>query len=276
MYREDEPRRCRGWVGREPAPQDEKLGMKKPTRRTVKSESAAEAPRKSRGLKLVRRETLKERIYQELRRALQDGKFEPGEAITVKLLEDELGAGSMPIRETVQRLVAEGALMNLPTGRVRVPLFTADEYDEIKEIRLRLEGLAVFNAASRMDAETLDEITARHNDLMAAALSASEDDWSEVIHLNYLFHFGIYEAAGGKHLVSMIDSLWLRVSPLLSIPFKHKGRVYDEWVLAHDDNQKRLLQALKDRDGRAAESAMREVILTSAAWYHRHHEFASS
>lgn len=229
-------------------------------------------PHSARGLNVVRRETLKERIYQELRRALQDGKFEPGEAITVKLLENELGAGSMPIRETIQRLVAEGALMNLPTGRVRVPLFTAEEYDEIKEIRLRLEGLAAYNAAIRMDDETLAEIVERHEALMRAAEGSA--DWSEVVHLNYLFHFGIYEASRTKHLMSMIDSLWLRVSPLLSIPFKKPAQVREEWVSIHEDNQNRLLQALRDRDGRAAESAIREIILASAAWYHRHHDFA--
>jgi DNA-binding GntR family transcriptional regulator len=228
-------------------------------------------PASGRGLNLVKRETLKERIYQELRRALQDGKFEPGESITVKLLENELGAGSMPIRETIQRLVAEGALMNLPTGRVRVPLFTAEEYDEIKEIRLRLEGLAAHNAAVRMDDETLATIVERHETLMRSA--SGNADWSQVVHDNYLFHFAIYEASRTKHLLAMIDSLWLRVSPLLSIPFKKPAQVREEWISIHDDNQNRLLDALRDRDGRAAESAIREIILASAAWYHRHHTF---
>ena len=246
----------------------------------LRSTVTAEAPGKAkpgsvggRGLNLVRRETLKERIYQELRRALQDGKFEPGESITVKLLENELGAGSMPIRETIQRLVAEGALVNLPTGRVRVPLFTAEEYDEIKEIRLRLEGLAAYNAAIRMDEGALARIVQCHETLMKSA--ANDAEWSEVVHDNYLFHFAIYEASRCKHLVSMIDSLWLRVSPLLSVPFRKPKRVRDEWIAIHEDNQNRLLQALRDRDGRAAESAIREIILASAAWCHRHHEFAA-
>jgi DNA-binding GntR family transcriptional regulator len=247
--------------------------MKKPARYKSTPKPKPSAPaRGSRGLNVVRRETLKERIYQELRRALQDGKFEPGEPITVKLLENELGAGSMPIRETIQRLVAEGALMNLPTGRVRVPWFTAKEYDEIKEIRLRLEGLAAYDAAIRADDETLADITARHKALMKAA--AGDADWSEVIHLNYLFHFAIYTASQSKHLLAMIDSLWLRVGPLLIIPLKKPRQLRTEWISIHEGTQNRLIKALRDKDGRAAESAIREIILASAAWYHRHHEFS--
>ena len=249
--------------------------MKKHVRqKAAPGPKTSDNPRSSRGLNTVRRETLKERIYQELRRALQDGKFEPGESITVKLLENELRAGSMPIREAVQRLVAEGALMNLPTGRVRVPLFTAEEYDEIKEIRLRLEGLAVHDAAIRADDATLAEIIARYEALMEAA--TDEADWSEVIHLNYLFHFSIYAASQSKHLLAMIDSLWLRVSPLLIIPLKKPRQLRNEWLSIHEDTQKRLIKALRHKDGRAAESAIREIILASAAWYHRHHDFSGA
>lgn len=227
----------------------------------------------TRGLSVIRRQTLKEGIYQELRKALQEGKFEPGESITVKLLEKELGGGTMPIRETIQRLVAEGALINLPTGRVKVPLFTADEFDEIKEIRLRLEGLATHNAAVRLSDDDFARIQLCHQRLMAVA--SGDTEWGQVVHLNYLFHFSIYEAARSPHLLSMIDSLWLRVSPLLSIPFKKPPKIRREWVIGHEANQIRLLVALKHRDGKAAEAVIREVILSSAAWYHRHHQFAS-
>jgi DNA-binding GntR family transcriptional regulator len=217
--------------------------------------------------------TQKEQIYLQLRRALQEGRFEPGDPVSVKTLEDELGAGTMPVRESVQRLVAEGALVHLPTGRIRVPQFTAQEYDEIKDIRIRLEGLAVNRAATRMTAERLSIITAAYRALLEAAHKDSAG--SEAIHLNFRFHFSIYEASGSKHLISLIDSLWLRVSPLLSIPFKTPLRAREGWLTIQDDNQDRLLRALADRDDRAAESVMREIIQASAAWYHRHHTFAT-
>lgn len=228
--------------------------------------------RPGRGLRLVRRETLKERIYDEMRHALQAGKFEPGESITVKLLADELGAGTMPIRETLQRLVAEGALASLPSGRVRVPLFTPAEFDEIKEVRLRLEGMAAYHAAVLMDSASLQEINANYQTL---AKCAKDPKSSEVVHRNYQFHFAIYGVARMRHLLSIIDSLWLRVSPLLSIPFHSPAHARAEYLAIHEENHIRLLGALRDRDGRAAEASIREIILASAGWYHRHYRFAA-
>jgi DNA-binding GntR family transcriptional regulator len=242
-----------------------------------KSAAAATVPapasaRSGRRLAEVKRETLKDRIYLEVRHALQAGTFEPGEAITVKLLEEELGAGAMPIRQSLQRLVAEGALLNLPSGRVRVPLVTAEEFDEIKEIRLRLEGLAAQRAALQMDDAALARIREQYDRL--TGLLSTKFNPAEVVACNYQFHFAIYQAAQARQLLSIIDSLWLRVSPLLVIPFKQTGRPRAEYAAIHEQTHARLLEALAERDGRGAEATLREIILASAAWYHRHHEFA--
>lgn len=227
-----------------------------------------------RGLNLVRRDTLKEQTYREIRRALQIGKFEPGEFITVKHIGDEIGAGTMPIREALQRLAAEGALVNLPSGRVRVPLFTAEEFDEIKEIRLRLEGYAAYRAATQRSQEQLDEILKRFE--LLEAIEKSVDHWPEMIERNYQFHFAVYQAANTSHLITLIDSLWLRVSPLLSFPARLSTRAPSEYFSMHDTAQAALIEALEKRDARVAEAAIREIILTSASWYHRHYTFVQS
>jgi DNA-binding GntR family transcriptional regulator len=227
-----------------------------------------------RGLNLVRRDTLKEQTYREIRRALQIGKFEPGEFITVKHIGDEIGAGTMPIRESLQRLAAEGALVNLPSGRVRVPFFTAEEFDEIKEIRLRLEGYAVYRAAAQRSPEQLAEILKRFDQL--EAVEKSVDRWPEMLERNYQFHFSIYQAANTSHLITLIDSLWLRVSPLLSFPARLSSSAPSEYFSMHDVAQAALIEALKSGDARGAEAAIREIILTSAGWYHRHYSFAQS
>ena len=68
----------------------------------------------------------------------------------------------------------------------------------------------------------------------------------------------------------------LRVSPLLVIPFKQTGRPRAEYAAIHEQTHSRLIEALAERDGRGAEATLREIILASAAWYHRHHEFADA
>jgi len=221
---------------------------------------------------MVRRETLKERIYQEVRNALQAGKFAPGEAITVKLLEQELGVGAMPVRESLQRLVAEGALIALPTGRVRVPRFTPNEFDEITEIRLRLEGLAAQRAARMRDRVELARIIETHGRLNG--LLAGDGAWSEIIDANYAFHFAVYRASHAQHLLAMIDSLWLRVSPLLATPFKMPRATRLNYVAVQEPLHTNLLVAIRDQNPTLSEAAIREIIISSAAWHNRNYDFA--
>ncbi|MDT9600351.1 GntR family transcriptional regulator [Sphingosinicella rhizophila] len=228
--------------------------------------------RPARMLNLVQRDTLKTRIYREVRNALLGGHFDPGEAITVRRLAEELGAGAMPIRESLQRLVAEGALMNLPNGRVQVPRLTADEFDEIKEIRLRLEGFASARAAVRRTDKDLELISLNHDKLMG--LLTGQGEWSKITEANRAFHFSIYQASGAHHLLSLIDSLWLRVGPLLAFPFKVPMEARAAYV-ANLGRHSDLMTSVKDGDGRAAEAAIREILLASAAWYHRHYQFSA-
>jgi DNA-binding GntR family transcriptional regulator len=224
-----------------------------------------------RGGNTGRRATLKEKIYQEVRDALQAGKFEPGEAVTVKLFEQELGASIMPVRESLQRLVAEGALVLLPTGRVRVARFTTDEFEEITEMRLRLEGLAAHRAALSRTEEDMALIATAHEKLNA--LLRKNGAWSDVVQANRVFHFAIYGSAHAGHLLSMIDSLWLRVSPLLAIVFKMPRVARLNYAATQEQSHGNLVQAVRDQDARLAEASLREILITSAAWYHRHHQF---
>ena len=54
----------------------------------------------------IARETLQERVYRELRRALINGRFNPGQALTVNELAGSLRTSAMPVREAVARLVS--------------------------------------------------------------------------------------------------------------------------------------------------------------------------
>ena len=55
-------------------------------------------------------EPLHENVYQEIRRNLIAGQFQPGEAVTLRGLAAKLGTSAMPVREALRRLVAERAL----------------------------------------------------------------------------------------------------------------------------------------------------------------------
>ena len=54
-------------------------------------------------------DNLQEQLYQNIRAALLEGRFQPGERLKIRDLAAEWGTSPMPVRGALQRLVAEGA-----------------------------------------------------------------------------------------------------------------------------------------------------------------------
>jgi len=217
----------------------------------------------------VHRNTLKDQSYSELRRALVTGRFQPGEHVTVKLLAEQLGSGIMPVREAVQRLVAEGALVNLPSGRVCVPSLTRAEFDEIIEIRMLLEPHCCHKAAEAMTDAIFAEISEGQARLRALSSGSPE----EVLWANHQYHFGIYRQAGWLQMLGLIESVWLRFGPMM----RHSqagGKGAREYLDAELKIQEDMLAALKVRDGVRAAKAMTRIIQCTARWYHKTYPFA--
>ena len=101
---------------------------------------------------------LHENVYQEIRRNLIAGQFQPGEAVTLRGLANQLGTSAMPVREALHRLVAERALDLGPNRTAFVPTVTSRKYAEICEVRIALEGLAAEKAALLIADRELDRI----------------------------------------------------------------------------------------------------------------------
>lgn len=197
-------------------------------------------------------ETLGQRVYIELRNFLIAGGVRPGEKVTLRNLTNSFGTSLMPVREAVQRLVAEGALELLPNRAIRVPLMTRTRVQEILRIRLALEGLAVEEAAKVIQPETIDHLEAL-NGAFRENMQTSEDTGRQ-FRANKEFHFTIYRAAEMPMLMGMIEKLWVQVGPFLhfSLGVRHREEGSKYAPECHD----RLIQALRRRDGKAGYEAL--------------------
>ena len=218
----------------------------------------------------VHRNTLKDQSYSELRRALVTGRFQPGEHVTVKLLAEQLGSGIMPVREAVQRLVAEGALVNLPSGRVCVPSLTRAEFDEIIEIRMLLEPHCCRKAAAAMTDAIFAEISEGQARLRAAAAGENPE---AALWANHQYHFGIYRQAGSRQMLALIESVWLRFGPMMTHS-QAGGAGAQEYLEAELKTQEELLAALAAHDGARSAKLMASIIQCTARWYHKSYLFA--
>ncbi len=211
----------------------------------------------------VSNDTLKVRVYNEMRRALMSGTFEPGQAMVVRAIAEEMDVGIMPVRESIQQLVNEGALEVLPHRTASVPILGADDLEEIFSIRKALEGMATELAASRITPEELDRL----EELLPKAAAPNETTSPiDSQRADWAFHFTIYEAARAPHLKRIIEGLWLKVGPLLIAPYHAEGEGARGYFGSADLHIK-LVEALRMHSSERARGLMRGIIDHSLQWY---------
>ena len=165
------------------------------------------------GLAPVGRETVQDRVYTELRRALITGLFAPGQVLTIRQLADALMTSTMPVREALGRLITEQALEVLPSRQIRVPEATPGRLDDILRARILIEGEAVALAAPRMSPGLIDTLRGHLREWEMLRLTTSPETMDREAQMNQTFHFAIYRACGSDVLLPMIESLWLQSGP---------------------------------------------------------------
>lgn len=161
----------------------------------------------------VGRETVQDRVYIELRRALISGRFAPGQVVTIRQLSDALMTSTMPVRDALGRLISECALEAMPNRSIRVPPMTLDRIDDLLRTRILIEGEAIALAAPRMTAANIVTLRGYMAQWQALRLDGDPATVDQEAALNQAFHFEIYGACGSPVLIPMIESLWLQSGP---------------------------------------------------------------
>ncbi|MEO6299583.1 MAG: GntR family transcriptional regulator, partial [Paracoccaceae bacterium] len=161
----------------------------------------------------VGRETVQDRVYSELRRALIGGVFAPGQVLTIRQLSDALMTSTMPVREALGRLISERALEALPNRSIRVPPMTLERIDDLLRARVLIEGEAVALAAARMTEVRVATLRGYMAEWQVLRLDGDPATVDQEAALNQSFHFEIYHACGSPALIPMIESLWLQSGP---------------------------------------------------------------
>ena len=212
---------------------------------------------------------MQKRVYDDLRDAFLESRFVPGQALTMRALAEMTGTSVQPVREALQRLCAEGALEWLPNTAFRVPGIDPERYRELWSLRKLLEGQATRLASQSISKADMTELK-RINREMRAAMRKGDRD--QVLRLNRDFHFTIYRAAQSPVLVSFIEMIWVRVSPLFAAFTHHElglpeSGLRDNLPAASEDFfglQDRLIEALADKRADQSVAALDQVLDLSA------------
>jgi len=178
---------------------------------------------------------------------LTTGGFQPGESVSLRTLAKRLGTSAMPVREAVNRLIAEQALEMLPNRQVIVRRMTRRKFLELTRVRQTLEGMVAGDACEHISDALLKRLGRDHKKLLTALTSAP---MSEILLRNKNFHFAIYEAARSEVLIPMIEGLWMQTGPFQALSLSRQRPLWQ----AHRHTE--LLEALRRRDREAVIGAI--------------------
>lgn len=154
--------------------------------------------------------------YRALRQAILVGDYSPHERLVLKDVAERLNTSIMPVREALRQLEKDGLVAQVAHQGYTVCGLSSREIDELFELRLSLESLAIQLAAKKPSKELVVtlrallsqmEETVRQNRETAARARLSRDDRNRFMVVNWSFHFEIAAASGYRHLPNFLNSV---------------------------------------------------------------------
>jgi len=192
-------------------------------------------------------------VYEELRRGIVEGRIRPNERLIEAEIAERLAVSRTPVRESMQRLAADGLVLSRRRGWV-VREHSPQEVQDIYEVRAALEGYAARLAAERASDEAIEAIVAIHEAYVARVGSAER---GQLIEHNDAFHDAVVAASGNARLAE-------QVSRNTAFYFVHRiaGFWSDEEVRLSIEGHQELVDALVARDPDRAERAAQVGVLS--------------
>ena len=183
--------------------------------------------------------TIADQVFDELEQEILSGEFSRDEVLTELKLSERLGVSRTPVREALRRLEQENLIESTSKG-IRVIGITKEDIADIREIRLRLEGLAARWAAERTDEEgirTLREV------LDLQAMYTEKNDADNLKNADSRFHQTIYILSRSNAVRETLEPLHRKLlkyrkaslgMPLRAIRSLEEHRAICEAIAVHD------------------------------------------
>jgi DNA-binding GntR family transcriptional regulator len=186
-----------------------------------------------------------------IRERIIKGQYKPGDRIRETELQQEFGLSNGPIREALQRLVADGILDRSPWRGVRVIELTEAEIIELFQLRLALLEYAAELAARRADPEVIADAERVRANLRKALMKVKKGDLAlmsaELIEW-------VLRGAGNKRMVQVWENALL-ISRVYAYESMRRTAARTEPI------QYALIDAIVAGNAEAARRAVRELTL---------------
>ena len=192
-----------------------------------------------------------DRVYRALRQQIMHGEIAPGHALTLRGIGKSFDVSMTPARESVRRLVAEGALTLSSSGRVSTPELSNERIEELASVRALLEPELAIRALPRAYPALIDRLWAINS---SADQMVVKHDAISYIRNNLEFHRTLYLRAQAPAMLAMVENIWLQLGPTMRSLY---GKMQGTHRLG---NHGAIIAALKAGDEAALHIAVRNDV----------------
>jgi DNA-binding GntR family transcriptional regulator len=200
------------------------------------------------------------RVYVELQKMAADFVFKPGERLNESRLSEQLGASRTPLREALNRLVAEGFLTFEPGKGFSCRTLRPEDIQSLYELRGAIECEALRYS---LDRASDAEIAA-----LSLYLDRSEPEYLsccdplKLVQMDQTFHIMLAELAGNPEFVRTLKNVndRIRYVRMIDLNSMRRDETSTETLPMRLSAHRQIVDALQSRNEADAISALRAHI----------------
>ena len=151
-------------------------------------------------------------VYKALRTKIMHGEVLPATSMTLRGIAQDYSVSMTPAREALRRLIAEGALMLSPSGRVSTAELNHDRIEELAVMRSLIEVELASRALPRAHIALINRLKTM-NASVSQAIAAH--DPVAYIKTNLEFHRMLYLRAQAPAMLAIAETVWLQLGPTM-------------------------------------------------------------
>lgn len=188
-------------------------------------------------------------VEAQLKEAILEGRIAQGERIVEAELARQMGISRAPVREAARRLESTGLLVSRPRHGFAVRVFTAQQVEDLYQVRIQLELMGVALACQKASDAELHGMAAMVDDMV---LRSGQMGRAQRVAVDLAFHQRLCALSGNAYLLRTYLNLSHEVQLFLALSEDSYG---DPTTLA--ETHRPIVQALLRRDPEAATRSLR-------------------
>jgi DNA-binding GntR family transcriptional regulator len=199
---------------------------------------------------LSRHQTLEESAYQDIRRAIVDGRLAPGQRIVANAIARAAGISRIPVMQALRRLERDGFVRINPHRDVVVTSLAPGDFRERFLLMAALEALCLREGAGRITPALLARLRALQKEMAAARAGG---DAARAVAADSEFHRSLWELGRLPQVIQLLQNVWDRGEYYRVIMHARRGGFARESLAEHEQIVKALEEGDVDRAARAIE-----------------------